>query len=113
MPEYNNDSFAAIAQLSQAMADEFSADLLPLMAWQNRHRRQRNSRDGSAFRFDTHSTEQNVGDNLPVELRDKRQQDGSLGAQVVDKTGFVGAAESGLVHHADLHALARQFVSNE
>jgi hypothetical protein len=63
-------------------------------------------------RFYGHAAEQGVAGDLAVELRDEREQSGSVLPQFVDQISLVNAPERSFVHDPELPAVLRLLVSD-
>ena len=72
MPKHKHDALTTRLQLGQAMPDQVTADLTPLMAGQDGHRSQRDRRKSSFRSLNRHSTEQNMTCNPFLKLCDNR-----------------------------------------
>ncbi len=87
--EHNYDSFASILKRGQSMTNQATADVPPLLTWQNRHRSQRDGCHHPLRSLDAHPAEQDVADNLPVYFRNQREQYDALRSQPVDQVSLV------------------------
>lgn len=110
VPKDDRNSLPTSAKLNQAMPDQVTANLPPLMAGKHGYRSKRNGWHRSLRSFNGDSTEQNMAYDLSVEFGHQRKKNDALFAQPVNQIGFIGTPKSSLIHFPNFGAIPQLLV---